>query len=717
MRVLILGGGPAGLYAALLLKKSQPGWEVRLTERNAPDATYGWGVVFSDRTLSGLHEADVRTSTQITDSFVLWEAIDVHFRDALVRCDGHAFAGIGRMKLLNILQARCVELGVDLHFETDVGDPMELRAGCDLLIAADGVNSRTRAMYADTFKPTTGEGQARFVWYGTDKPLDAFTFIFRDTEFGLFTVHSYPFDGTTSTFIVECHEETWRNAGLDQMDEAESMAFCQSLFADHLGQHRLMSNRSLWLSFTTLKCRRWVHENVVLLGDAAHTAHFSIGSGTKLALEDSIALAQAFDQHDDMRAALRTYEQARRPRVEATQRAAAESQRYFENVRRYRHYEPQQFAFHLLTRSGRITWDNLRGRDPYFVADVERWFQVSARLNEPETPLLVAPAPMFAPLQLRHLALLNRIVMSPATGSVAHGGLPNPGHAAQLERLAVGGAGLVLTEPVAVSAHGRVTPDDVGIYTEEQAQGWRQIVAKIHAEASAALGLTLAHAGRRGSTRPRAGGLDRPLREGNWPLFAPSAIPYGPASQLPAAMTCADLAQVREEYVNAATFAAASGFDLLQLDMAHGGLLASFLSPLTNQRADEYGGDLRHRLRYPLQILDAVRNVWPADSPLLVTIPATDWQRGGLRLPDAVEIASSLKQHGCDLVTVHAGQTTPDAQPRYDFETLAGYADIIRNESGIPTMSTAYMTTSNQANTLLAGGRCDLVLYLSLIHI
>ncbi|HEX5165644.1 MAG TPA: FAD-dependent monooxygenase, partial [Thermomicrobiales bacterium] len=412
MRVQILGGGPGGLYAAILLKKSHPGWEIRLTERNPRDATYGWGVVFSDRTLSGLHEADIRTSTQITEGFVLWDAIDIHFRDELIRCDGHAFAGIGRKTLLNILQARCDELGVEMHFETEVDDPAALRADCDLLIAADGVNSRTRMAFAESFQPTTSEGRARFVWYGTDKPFDAFTFIFRETEYGLFTVHSYPFDGTTSTFIVECHEETWRKAGLDRMDEAESMAFCQLLFADHLGPHRLLSNRSLWLAFTTLKCRRWAHDNVVLLGDAAHTAHFSIGSGTKLALEDAIALAQAFEQHDRLQPALRSYEQARRPRVEATQRAAAESQRYFESISRYRHFAPRQFAFHLLTRSGRITWDNLRGRDPYFVAGVERWFQATARRDDDATTL-VTPPPMFAPLRLRDLTLTNRVVMSP----------------------------------------------------------------------------------------------------------------------------------------------------------------------------------------------------------------------------------------------------------------------------------------------------------------
>ncbi|HYI13746.1 MAG TPA: FAD-dependent monooxygenase, partial [Thermomicrobiales bacterium] len=613
MRIHVLGGGPGGLYAALLLKKSHPDWDIELTERNPRDATYGWGVVFSDRTLSGLHEADVRTSTQITDSFVLWEAIDVHFKDELVRCDGHAFAGIGRKKLLNILQSRCEELGVTLRFETEVPDPAQLGSGCDLLIAADGVNSSTRAEFADAFQPTTSEGKARFVWYGTDKPFDAFTFIFRDTEYGLFTVHAYPFDATTSTFIVECHADTWRNAGLDQMDETASMAFCQALFNDHLGHHRLLSNRSLWLSFTTLKCRRWVHENVVLLGDAAHTAHFSIGSGTKLALEDSIALAQAFEQHDDLRAALRTYEQARRPRVEATQRAAAESQRYFENVRRYRGYDPQQFAFHLLTRSGRITWDNLRGRDPYFVADIERWYQASARQTDSDAAFLVTPPPMFAPLNLNGVIIPNRVVMAPAPTFSATEGLPTASHSADLRQLATGGAGLVLTGPVAIAVQGRITPGDAGIYTDKHVTAWTEIVTTLHSESDAMVGITLSHAGRRGSTRSRDGGLDRPLREGNWPLLAPSAVPYGPDNQTPTAMTCDDLARVQDEYTAATASAGSAGFDVLQIDMAHGGLLASFLSPLTNQRDDDDGGDLHNRLRYPLQILDAVRAAWPAD--------------------------------------------------------------------------------------------------------
>ncbi|MGH9175961.1 MAG: FAD-dependent monooxygenase, partial [Vicinamibacterales bacterium] len=390
-----------------------------------------------------------------------------------------------------------------------------------------------------------------------------------------------------------------------------------------------LSNRSLWLSFTTLSCRRWAHENVVLLGDAAHTAHFSIGSGTKLALEDSIALAQAFEQHDAIPDALRTFEQGRRPRVEATQRAAAESRRYFENIRRYRHFEPIQFAFHLLTRSGRITWDNLRGRDPYFVADVERWFQATAAPREREAPLLVAPPAMFAPLRLRELTLPNRVVMQPVSTYSAMAGAPGPSHGAQLGRRALSGAGLVLTEPVAISAEGRVTPGDPGLYADQQAERWREIVEMLHADSCAKVGITLAHAGRRGATRPRGSGIDRPLRDGAWSLLAPSAIPYGPGSQTPRAMTRDDMDLVRGQYVLAARLATGAGFDLLQLDMAHGGLLASFLSPLTNQREDDEGGDLRHRLRYPLAIVDGVRAAWPAERPLLVTIPASDWQRGG----------------------------------------------------------------------------------------
>ena len=702
MNVEVLGGGPAGLYAALLLKKTHPQWRVAVTERNPRGATYGWGVVFSDRTLTSLREADYPTYTSITDSFVLWEAIDVRFRDALTRCDGHAFAGIGRRHLLGLLHDRCDTLGVEMRFEAEAEPDEALFAGADLVIAADGVNSKTRLRRPDWFGPSISEGAARYIWFGTDKVYDAFTFIFRDTAHGLFTVHAYPFDARTSTFIVECRAETCRGAGLDAADEAASVAFCEALFADHLAGARLMSNNSRWLTFLTLRCRRWSHDNVVILGDAAHTAHFSIGSGTKLALEDAIALANAFEAEHDTVTALRQYELGRRPRVEATQRAAAESQRYFEHIARYRAFQPAQFTFHLLTRSGRITYDNLKQRDPYFVADVERRHDEAARGRAARA---VAPPPLFTPLALRELTLPNRVALRQLSRYRVDEGAPD---VEQLVELARGAPGLLLTEPVAVIAGGRVTPRDTGIYTDAQADAWARATHAAHAAFGAPVALWLTHAGRRGATRPRDVGVDVPLPgEDAWRLLAPSAIPYANRTQTPRAMDDVDLRCVRDAFTTATQRADEAGVDLLLLDMAHGYLLGSFLSPLTNQRDDDYGGTLENRLRYPLEVFDDARAAWPAGKPLGVVLNATDWQRGGLELTDAVAIAVVLRARGCDLLVVQAGQTTPAARATYDFETLAGYADVLRNESGLPTIATAYTTTTNQANTLLAGGRCD----------
>lgn len=703
MNINILGAGPGGLYAGLLLKQAHPGWEIGIVERNPAGATYGWGVVFSDRTLTGLRDADYKTYAEITQSFVLWDAIDVHIQGRRVRCGGHVFAGIARRHLLDILQRRCAELGVRLRFQTEADDPDEL-AQADLLIAADGANSKTRARYADAFQPSLELGRARYIWFGTDLVFNSFTFIFRENEHGLFTVHAYPFDGTTSTFIVECAEETWRRAGLDQADEAASLAYCEALFAEHLRGCRLMSNRSLWSSFATVKNGRWSHKNVVLLGDAAHTAHFSIGSGTKLALEDAIALAQAFEEHDAPAAALKQFEQARKPVVEALQRAAADSQRYFEHVRRYLHFAPVQFTFHLLTRSGRISYDNLSQRDLYFVSDVDRWFVEESRAAP---PLIAAPS-MWAPLLLRRIELPNRVVMAPAASYTAEDGMPGERHAAQLALRARGGAGLVVTEPVAVATEGRITPGDAGMYRPEHAAAWAQIVAALRQQSPARLALHLSHAGRRGATRPRDRGLDVPLREGAWPLLAPSAIPFGPASQPPRAMECADMEQVCAAFVQAARLADEAGFDMLQINMAHGYLLGSFLSPLTNRRDDAYGGDLERRMRYPLEVFDAVRAAWPADKPIAVALNATDWARDGIQIADAISVARALKQHGCDLVAVFAGQTVPDDQPSYDWRDMAQHSDLVRNEASVPTLSTAYLTTSDQVNTLIAGGRADL---------
>lgn len=715
MKVCVLGGGPAGLYAALLLKKDHPAWDVGLIERNPPDATYGWGVVFSDRTLVGLREADVRTFTEITDAFVLWEAIDIHIHDQLVRCDGHAFAGIGRRRLLGILQDRCRDLGVELTFEVDVAGTDDQRiSDADLLIAADGVNSRIREQHASAFRPRVVEGRSRYIWFGAERTYDAFTFLFRQTVHGLFQVHAYPYDATMSTFIVECTEQTWRSAGLDAAGEAQSIAFCQELFADHLGTRRLLSNRSSWLTFPTLTTRSWSHGNIVLLGDAAHTAHFSIGSGTKLALEDAIGLAQAFEQFDDVPRALRQYELARRPRVEATQRAAEESRAYFEEIGRYHTFPPLQFAFHLLTRSGRITWDNLRQRDPYFVADVERVF--SAAVCVPDEPvaaraLLVAPPPAFTPLRLREVRLTNRLVVQPAPVYDATGGTPSVAQGDEHAKSALSGAGLTLTQAVAVSEFGRITPGCPGMYSEAHAAQWSDVVATSRDRSNAAFGVRLSHAGRRGATQSRDRAAGRPLADGGWPLLAPSAEPWGRHSTTPIAMSESDIACVIEHFARAAGYADAAGFDLLALDLAHGYLLGSFLSPLANRRGDAWGGDRQRRMRLPLEVWSAVRDIWPAGKPLAAFVSADDCAPGGAGIEDAVALALALRAVGCDLLIVTAGDASERSTPDHGYDAFARYCDVLRNESGLPAMSTAYMTTSNQANTLLAGGRADLCVF------
>lgn len=720
MKVLILGGGPAGLYFGILLKKAYPAHDITLIERNPANATYGWGVVFSDRTLASFREADPKSSKEITDQFVLWEAIDVHYQDEVIRIGGNVFAGMSRRVLLNILQERCRELGIKMIFQSDITDLAQLSAVAgaddfDLVVAADGVNSLTRKTYAHVFKPDLDIGKSKFIWFGTTKVLDSFTFIFRENEHGLFQVHAYPFDGTTGTFIVECEEEVWQRAGLDGASEADSIAYCEKLFAQDLGQAHLLSNRSLWVNFVTVKNKTWRHGNIVLLGDAAHTAHFSIGSGTKLAMEDAIALANAFEQHDDVTTALSEYELERRPKVEALQEAARESRVYFENIARTLNLEPLQFTFHLMSRSGRLGYDNLRQRDPHFVEAVDRWFA-----TPPSTPpplrgekgvgRLIAPPPLFNPYKLRDLILANRIVLSPSPTYTAADGLLSPTLAAQLHRLALGGAGLIMTEPVAISAEGRITPGDVGLYRPEHGAAWRQMTDFIHANSPAKVALQLNHAGRRGSTRPRQEGLDRPLRAGNWPLLSASALPYTPHNQLPKAMERTDMEKVCSDFVRAAQLAHEAGFDWLHLHFGHGYLLASFLSPLTNRREDEYGGSLENRLRFPLELFAAVRAVWPEDKPLSVALNVTDGLAGGFELAEAVQAAQALKASGCDLIEVLAGQTTPEAHLAYSPGFLTPFSDWLHSKAGIATMVGGYLTTTDEVNTILAAGRADLCL-------
>ncbi len=710
MQVDVLGGGPAGLYASLLLKRNHPNWDITIYERNPEGATYGWGVVFSDRTLSGFREADYPTFEEITENFVLWDAIDIHVKGELVRCNGHAFAGIGRQHLLNILHKRCVELGVTVHFETEM-DIRRLPQRPDFVIAADGRNSLTRELYAETFKPQTESGNARYIWFGTDKVYDAFTFVFQETAAGLLQAHAYPFDATTSTFIVECNETTWQKAGLQELSEEESVQFCEEVFSSHLGIHRLLPNRSSWLTFETLKNRRWSHDNVVLLGDAVHTAHFSIGSGTKLAMEDAIALAEGFEVHSDIQSAFQHYEQARKPRQDIIQQAAKESQRYFETVSRYLDFDPLQFSFHLLTRSGRINWDNLRTRDPFFINDVERWFRSAAVSGNADKELLIGPPAIYTPICFRDLELQSRICVRQQPNDSSRDGMPDRSIGDQLQKLTASGAGLVMTEAVAVAPDGRISSGSPGMYTAEQEDLWTSYLSIARRHTSTCVGIEISHAGRRGATRPRAFGVDRPLRSKSWQLFAPSEIPYSHRSETPVEMTADDLDHVRNAFSAAAAAADRAGFDLLQIDMSHGYLLNSFQSPLTNIRRDEFGGALDNRIAFPLAIFDAVRAIWPERKPLSVAINASDWEPGGTTLNEAVRFATALKTSGCDFVAVRAGQTTIRTRPEYDAESLNYLTDVVRNDASIPTLATGYMTTSNQMNTLLAGGRTDLCVY------
>ncbi len=709
MRIVSIGGGPAGLYFALLMKKADPAHDIVVVERNRADDTFGFGVVFSDATLEGFAEADRETSEEIAKSFAHWDDIDIHYRGEVLTSTGHGFSGMSRQLLLDILQRRCAALGVSLRFQHEVAD-LDAYRDADLILAADGVNSTVRARYAEHFRPEIDWRPNKFVWLGTTYPYPAFTFIFKEGEHGLWRVHAYRYDQSMSTFILETTEATWRRAGLDQADEDQTLAFAERLFAEELRGHRLLKNRSLWRSFPTVRNGCWHHGNVVLLGDAAHTAHFSIGSGTKLAMEDAIALARALQRHGEVPKALSAYEEERRPGVEALQRAAQVSLEWFEATERYHgRLGPLQFAVSLLTRSLRVTHDSLRLRDPGFVSRVDRWLVSEAeRQSRVAVPAAPAPPPMFTPFRLRELVLPNRVVVSSMCQYSAEDGAPDDWHLVHLGSRAIGGAGLVMTEMTDVSREGRISPGCAGMYKPEHVTAWKRIVDFVHGHSPAKIGLQLAHAGRKGSTRRLWEGIDEPLPSGNWALVSASPIPYFPHSQIPRAMERGDMEAVRDDFARAARMAEEAGFDLLELHFAHGYLLASFLSPLTNRRADAYGGSLGNRARFPLEVFDAVRAVWPAARPMSVRISATDWAEGGMTPGDAVEVARLLKAHGCDIVDVSAGQTVPEQKPVYGRLFQTPFADRIRHEADIPTMTVGNVASYADVNSIIAAGRADL---------
>ncbi len=722
MKIVCIGGGPAGLYAALLMKKLDARHDITVVERNKPYDTFGWGVVFSDATMDNMRRCDPVTAAEVAQAFNHWDDIELHFKGQVIRSGGHGFVGIGRKRLLNILQARCEALGVDLVFECDAASDADY-PDADLVIASDGINSRVRGAHADVFRPDIVTRPNRFIWLGTQRQYDAFTFLFQKTEHGWFQAHVYQFDATTSTFIVECPEHVWRAHGLDAASTDQSIAFCQQLFADNLQGAPLLSNArhlrgSAWLNFQRISCARWSFFNgrshVVLMGDAVHTAHFAIGSGTKLAIEDAIELAgllhAAGHGAESLPAVLQQYQSLRHVDVLRLQNAAWNAMAWFEvcGERYCDQLDGPQFMYSMLTRSQRISHENLRLRDAAWLGGFERWFARRAGLAVADHQ--AAPPPMFTPFTARGLTLKNRVVVSPMAQYKAVDGVPGDWHLMHLGARALGGAALVIAEMTCTSADARITPGCPGLWTDAQGAAWQRIVDFVHGQGGAAIGMQIGHAGPKGSSNaPWVGaGADQPLDQGNWPLLSASSLPYLPDGQVPRAMTRADMDQVRDDFVAATRRAATAGFDWLELHCAHGYLLSAFLSPLTNRRGDAYGGSLDNRLRYPLEVLAAVRAAWPADRPMSVRISAHDWVDGGTTPDDAVAMARAFKAAGADMVDCSSGQVSADQKPTYGRMYQVPFADRIRQEAGIATIAVGAISEADHVNSIIAAGRADL---------
>ncbi len=719
MEIVIVGAGPSGLYLSILMKLADSKHRIVVCERNRPHDTFGFGVVFSDATLDNFARADGPSYHAIRERFAHWDDIDIHYGGQVTTSRGHGFAGMERATLLDVLAARATELGVELRFQEDVSDLERFRSA-DLLVGADGVNSMIRGKLAGKFEPSIDSRPNRFVWLGTTFPFRAFTFYFKENAHGLFRVHAYRYSNAEgnpqtpiSTFIVECTDETFKKSGLKENDEEATIAYCEKLFAEELAGHPLLKNRSLWRQFPTVRNAHWHDGRTVLVGDAAHTAHFSIGSGTKLAMEDSIALRDALVRNKNVAEALTLYEAERRPVVESLQRAAQTSLAWFEETERYfGRLAPPQFALNLLTRSLRITHENLQVRDPALIASVDKWFAAGAakqsRVAVAESAEGKSPPPMFTPFRLRDLVLENRVVVSPMCQYSADHGVPNDWHLVHLGSRAIGGAGLIITEMTDVSPEGRITPGCAGIWDAKQVEAWKRTVDFVHHQSTAKIGIQLAHAGRKASTRVPWEGVDMPLSSDNWPIVAPSAIPYREGSQTPKAMDRVDMDKVRADFVRSTGFAHLAGFDLIELHFAHGYLFSSFISPLANRRTDEYGGSLENRLRFPLEVFDAVRAAWPKEKPISVRISAFEWAPGGISASDSVQVARALKAHGADIIDVSTGGTVSNQKPEHGRLYQTPFSERIRHEAEIPTMTVGAITSYADVNSILAAGRADL---------
>lgn len=713
MRVACLGGGPAGLYFAISMKLRDPAHEVAVIERNRANDTFGWGVVLSDDALDKLQTNDPKSARAIRDHFAYWDDIAVVHQGQRTVSGGHGFAGIGRKQMLSLLQERARELGVDLRFETEFRSAEDYRKEFDLVVGCDGINSRVRQEYAHAFKPDVDTRKCKFVWLGTHQKFDdAFTFIFEKTEHGWIWAHVYQFDADTATFIVECSQETWDRFGFEGMSKEEIVETCRKVFEDHLGGHELMSNAAhlrgsaVWINFPRVLCETWYHENVVLLGDASATAHFSIGSGSRLAFDSAIALADYLHSEPSMEAAFQRYQDERRLEVLRLQSAARNSLEWFEEVERYLDLDPVQFNYSLLTRSQRISHENLRLRDHEWLESAERWFMDQAGVPK-EAPVR---APMFTPFTLRDMTLKNRVVVSPMAQYKAVDGSPTDWHLVHLGERAKGGAGLVYTEMTCVSAEGRITPGCPGLYAPEHETAWGRIVDFVHAETDAKICCQIGHSGRKGSTQLGWERMDAPLPDGNWEVVSASPIPWSPENPAPREITRAEMDVVRDQFVDAAQMASRAGFDMIELHAAHGYLISSFISPVSNTRGDAYGGSLENRMRYPLEVFAAMRSVWPEDKPMSVRISANDWVGDhGVTPEEAVEIARMFAEAGADIIDVSAGQTSTEAKPVYGRMFQTPFSDRIRNEAGIKTMAVGNIYEADHANSILMAGRADLV--------
>lgn len=716
MRIAVVGGGPGGLYFSSLVKQLDPDADITVWERNAPDDTFGFGVVFSDQTLSGIRASDESVFRDMGESFAYWDDVDIDIDGMRFTVAGNGFAAMSRKELLHVLQRRAAQHGVPVHYRTEAPPVDDLMKDYDLVIACDGINSPIREKFSEEFGTTIDPRLCKYIWLGTDLVFEAFEFFIRSTPYGVMQIHAYPMDSKGSTFIVEMHEDVWRAAGFDAVDadslppgisDEASIEKIREIFADILGDHSLIANNSKWVTFRTIRNRTLVHENLVLLGDAAHTAHFSIGSGTKLAMEDALALAACLGEQATIEAALKAYDEERTPVIKSTQRSAQASLEWFEEIGQYADQDPIQFAFNLMTRSRRITYGNLQERDPAFVARMDEWL-VKSEIERGRVPAGTAPVPpMFLPYRVRGVELPNRVVVSPMDMYSSVDGIPGDFHLVHLGSKALGGAGLVMTEMVCTSEEGRITPGCGGLWNDAQEAAWKRIVDFMHTT-SAKAGIQIGHAGRKASTKLMWDGIDQPLDEGNWPIIGPSPIPYLAHGQVPREMTRADMDQVLAEFVDSAQRAARAGFDVLELHCAHGYLLSSFLTPVSNQRTDEYGGVLENRLRFPLEVFDAMRAVWPEDRPMFVRISAADWVPEGISFDDVLEIARAFKEHGADVLDVSSGQTTPDARPEYGRSYQTPFSDRIRNIVGIDTMAVGAISSWDDVNTNIAAGRSDL---------